>query len=327
MAGFNVPGVAGLRIPGVTPRAFCFVARKTELVMPGAGGVSDRFTYDVSLAADAGQASGYCVRKRVPTAESLVARLTRKHPELDPKDAAVRAAKLVDEVLPVFLTREAKALQLLQKKLPAAFRERVPRALRVEQNEAGFVTRLDMTWLRNGGATVTQLEFARQSAELLAALHEEAGIMHLDLRPDNMVVSDGRVGFIDFGSSAGVNEDLSKNPLLRQLFTQMTRTSQVHRVLNQLMEQGQITNAALRSVKGRADRGVDTFYLAVQVLRPHVNPEMERLIEWDPSGPAAEALATLNAAVLRPKSSHAAAYKTARDLLRGIGRIEAKLAG
>ena len=55
-------GPMGLRIPGITPRAFCFVARKTHLVPPGQ--VTDRFTFDVKLEADDSQDTGYGVRKR-----------------------------------------------------------------------------------------------------------------------------------------------------------------------------------------------------------------------------------------------------------------------
>ncbi|MEM8737228.1 MAG: phosphotransferase [Planctomycetota bacterium] len=316
-------GPRGLRIPGVTPRAYSFIARKTHLVVPGE--VSDRFTYDVTLQADAQDPARYIVRKQIPTAADLVERLKRKHPEAEPADLDARARVLVDEVFPVFLTREARVLSGLQTALPSTYRSRVPRPLRLKKNAAGMVTRLEMQWLRNGGGAISHLEFARQSAELLSVLHDEAGIMHLDLRPDNMVVTPDGVGFIDFGSAAGVAEDLSKNPVLRQLFTQMTRTSQVHRVLNQMMEKGQITNDAIRAVKGRADRGVDTFYLAVQINRPHTNPELERLIDYHPMGEVAKSLEALTAAVLRPKNPDAGAFKTAADLVRGITRIQRKL--
>lgn len=313
-------GPLGLRIPGVTPRAYFFIARKTHLVRPGQ--VTDRFTYDVRLMPDPTQPSGYCVRKVVPTAEEMTRRLQRKFPDLDPADAKDRAEKLVREVFPIFLTREAKVIDTLQRSLPEQFRGRVPRPLRIGKNQAGFVTRLDMDWLRNGGPPISHLAFARQAAELLAVLHDHAKIMHLDLRPDNMVVTEQGVGFIDFGSAAQVGEDLESRPVLNELFTQMMRTSHVQRVLGQMLEKGQVTNEALAAVQGKIDRNVDTFYLAMQINAPHGNPELERLIDTNPLGEVAEALASLTAAVLRPKNPRFAEFKTAADLLRGIRRIE-----
>jgi len=312
-------GPLGIRIPSVTPRAYCFVARKTHLVPPGQ--VTDRFTFDVKLEADESQDSGYCVRKQVPTVEDLVRRLSRKFPDLDPKDAQLRAQKLVNDVFPIFLTREAKALDKLQRSLPEVFRGRVPKPLRIAKNDKGFVTRLDMDWLRNGGQAISQIEFARQSLELLAVLHDHAKIMHLDLRPDNMVVTPAGVGFIDFGSSAQVGEDLQSSPVLGELFDQMMRTSQIQRVLNHMIEKGDVTNEALAAVRGKADRSVDTFYLAVHLNHPHTNPELERLIDYNPLGEEARAIENLTAAILKPKNPGLSEFKTAADVLRGVNRI------
>lgn len=317
-------GPMGLRIPGITPRAYCFVARKTHLVPPGQ--VTDRFTFDVKLAEDDSQDAGYCVRKQVPTVEDLVRRLTCKFPDLDPKDARVRAEKLVNEVFPIFLTREAKVLDALQRGLPEDFRARVPKPLRIAKNKAGFVTRLDMNWLRNGGAPISQIEFARQSLELLAVLHDHAKIMHLDLRPDNMVVTPAGVGFIDFGSSAQVGEDLQSSPVLGELFDQMMRTSQIQRVLGHMIEKGDVTHEALAAVRGKVDRSVDTFYLAVQINHPHTNPELERLIDYQPLGESARALESLTAAILKPKNPDMTSFKTAADILRGVNRIAQRFA-
>ncbi|MEM1107887.1 MAG: phosphotransferase [Planctomycetota bacterium] len=318
-------GPLGLRIPGVTPRAFSFVARKTHLVPPGQ--VTDRFTFDVKLEEDESQSLGYCVRKQVPTVEDVLRRLTLKFPDLDPKDAQLRAEKLVNEVFPIFLTREAKTLERLQQTLPERFRGRVPRPLRISKNAKGFVTRLDMDWLRNGGPTISQIEFARQSLELLAVLHDHAKIMHLDLRPDNMVVTPAGVGFIDFGSSAQIDEDLTSSPVLHDLFDQVMKTSRIQRVLGQMIEKGEVTNEAIAAVRGKADRNVDTFYLAVQINHPHTNPELERLIDYQPLGEAAHALSSLTAAILKPKNPGMSQFKTAADVLRGVNRIAQRLGG
>jgi serine/threonine protein kinase len=71
------------------------------------------------------------------------------------------------------------------------------------------------------GRPLTQLEFARQSAELLAALHDAAGVMHLDLRLDNFVITDHGVGFVDFGSAVRVGEEFPEASLLSNLFVRM----------------------------------------------------------------------------------------------------------
>ncbi|MEM9882414.1 MAG: hypothetical protein AAF800_05830 [Planctomycetota bacterium] len=322
VAGLKIPGV---RIPGVTPRAYCFVARKTHLAMPGQ--LSDRFTYDVTLRADEGEAEGYCVRKRVPDVGELTDRLGLKYPDLDPADAKLRAESLVREVFPVFLTREVKVLEKLRKDLPPEFRGRVPRVLRIQRNDAGFVTRLDMSWLRNGGPVVSQLEFARQAAELLAVLHDAGGVMHLDLRPDNVVKTPEGVGFIDFGSAANVGEDLDASPTLGKLFRQMMRTSQIQRVLTRMIERGEVTDEAFAAVQGKVDRAVDTFFLAVQLNHPHANPELAKLVDHNPLGESARALQSLTAAFLRPKTPQRSAGKSAADLLRGIRRIERRFVG
>ncbi len=314
-------GPRGLRIPGFTPRAHFFVARKTHLIPPGQ--VTQRFTYDVRLRRCDTLPEGYLVRKKVPGVKELTRRLLRCHPDLDPDAAAVRAHKLVTQVLPIFLTREVKILQALQHRLPAEFRDRVPRALRVRKNDAGRVDRLEMNWLRNGGPPLTQLQFARQSAELLAALHE-AGIMHLDLRPDNMVVTPAGVGFVDFGSAALIDEDLTRHAVLGPLFAEMMRTSQVQRALGQLLEKGRVTNDALAAIHGQAHCGVDTFFLALQINQPQANPELRRLIDHQAGSDSAKALDALTAAVLRPKNPDRNEFKTAADLLRGIRRLESR---
>src|SRR5262249_17158979 len=136
-----------------------------------------------------------------------------------------RARKFTDKIFPVFLTRETAMLKLLQRDLPEKFRKRVPRLLSAETDATGFTRRLRMNWLRNcqpaSGSfrhPLSQLEFARQAAELLAALHDAAGIMHLDLRLDNVVITEHGVGFVDFGSSVRVGESFAEESLLSSLF-------------------------------------------------------------------------------------------------------------
>ena len=317
-------GPRGLRIPGVTPRAYFFVARKVQLVRPGK--VSQRFTFDVSLEPSAAEPLGYCVRKRVPETEALVKRLLRRDPDAEPPDVRAHATRLVQEVLPIFLTREAKVLTSLQQSLPEALRARVPRLLEVHRNAQGLVTELKMSWLRNGGPGISQLQFARQATELLDALHRESRVMHLDLRPDNLVITPAGVGFVDFGSSAMIGEELETNRVLGPLYADMMRTSQIQRALGQMLADGRVTNEALASVHGKADPRVDLFYLAVQINQPQSNPELRELIDVNPMSDDARQLELLTAAVLRPKAPDRQAGKTVGDLLRGIARIERKTA-
>jgi len=311
----------GLRIPGITPRAWYFVARKTDLVRPDED--SKRSTYDVVLTPDHDEPEGFCVTKRVPTVEGVLRRINARFPNLDPIAAKQRARKLVGDVFPLFLTRETKCLELLQQRLPEHLRCRVPRPLRIGRDKRGLVTRLDMNWLRNGRTSpLSQAEFAASAMELLAALHDDAKIMHLDLRLDNMVITEDGVGFVDFGTSAQIDENLSNRPVLNKLFMELMQTSEVQKVLSDMLARGEVTSASLKDVAGKPDRGMDIFYLAVQINHPHFNPELARLITYDALSGEAKTLHALSAAVLRPKNPAMSQFKNARDLLRGIKRVE-----
>ena len=313
----------GLRLPGLAVRGYTFVARKTELIQPG--DVTDRFTYHVRLEPDTSQPNGCTVVKRVPDKDDVIYRLKRKYPETDEQDLVKRAHKLVDHVFPVFLTREAAILKLLQRDLPEPLRCRVPRCLSTEKDELGFVRELRMNWLRVGGGPISQLDFAEQSAELLAALHEQAHIMHLDLRLDNFVITEDGVGFVDFGSAVRIGEQLEQSNMLNTLFTEMMQTSQIQRMLGKMLERGDITNQAIAEVHGKADKTVDAFYLALQIAKPKGHPELSQLIEVDRESDAYRMLANLTAAVLRPKNTDKTEFKTAGDILRGVRRIRSRL--
>ncbi len=193
----------GMRWLGVSRKVHYFSARKVMLVEPGQS--SDRFTYNVQLEKNRAQALAggnrqtwegmswrgeYDVVKQVPVVDRVLARLKEKFPEADEETLLRRAKKFTDKIFPVFLTREAAILKLLQRDLPKRFRGRVPRVVEAEQDLKGYVQTLRMNWLRNGGKPLSQLEFAKQAAELLAALHDDAKVMHLDLRLDNVVITE-----------------------------------------------------------------------------------------------------------------------------------------
>ena len=318
----------GLRLPGLTPHGHAFIARKTQLIQPG--DFTERFTYNVELtpcAKSPDAPDGYVVTKRVPTFDNLLGRLQHKFPDVALDDLRSRAHKLVDHVFPTFLTREAAMLGILQNNLEPRFRDKVPKPLGIQKDSRGFVRTLHMNWKRIGGEPISQLDFAIQSAELLNALHEQASVMHLDLRMDNMVITPDGVGFVDFGSACKIGEQVNQSPMLGELFSEMMRTSQIQRMLGKMIERGHVTNNAIAEVYGKTDKTVDSFYLAVQIAKPHANPELKQMIEYDYDSPTAKALSALTAAVLRPKNPEMAQYKSARDLVRGIRRIERRIAG
>ncbi len=318
----------GLRFPGLAKRGYFFAARRTHLVQPGE--FTDRFTYDVHLTPRIGAdaqlpaAQRYVVEKSVPGEADILDRLRKKNPDAEDADLQARAHKLVDHVFPTFLTREAAMLQILQRDLPPEDRRRVPTALKVEKDERGFVRKLWMNWLRIGGPVLSQLQFAHQAAQLLTVLHEQAQVVHLDLRADNLVITEHGVGFVDFGSSVRVGEQLEQSPMLHTLFEQMMRTSHIQRMLGRMIDDGRVTNETITAVHQKVDKTLDTFYLAVLINKPHGNPMLNHLIEVDEDSPQARSLSSLTAAILRPKNPQHAAFKTAADVLRGIRRIEAR---
>ncbi len=319
-------GPFGLAIAGLSRKAHYLVARKVDLLKPGEA--SERFTYAVRLGKRNPLDEQYVVIKRIPTVDSTVSRLRRKFPDSPLDEIHRRAVQFTEKIFPVFLTREASMLRILQRHLPQPFCDRVPRCLGVERDSRGFVRTLYMNWLRNGGAGLGQLDFAIQSAELLAVLHEKAGVIHLDLRLDNFVCTEQGVGLVDFGSAVRVGEKFADHSLLFNLYEEMMRTSQIQRVLSRMSEQGLVTSHVLRHGMHRVDRAVDLFYLSVQMNKPHCNPDFKGLIRYNPNSLEARHLQQLTDDVLRPTDSKNIPYRTVRDLLHGLYRVrEAVAAG
>ncbi len=313
----------GIRLPVLCSRIHYFVARKVGLIQPGE--VTERFTYKVELMPQPDAEHGYIVCKEIPTHADVAYRLRHRFPDACEEDIQTRTRKLVDNVFPTFLTREAAILKILQTELPEAYRHCVPKPLGVQKDGNGFVRRLAMSWLRIGGPKLSQVQFAYQSAKLLSVLHNTAKVMHLDLRLDNMVLTPRGVGFVDFGSAARIGEDIEQSPMLTSLFGEMMRTSKIQRMLGQMLERGQVTNRSFTCVHHKADPAIDTFYLALQINKPTHNPQFAHLIDYDPRGTQAQAISSLTAAVLRPKDRDDAPFQTADDVLRGIERIQRRL--
>jgi len=310
------------RIPFLRRRHHFFAACRVHLTQVGE--ISDRFTHHVYLHRPA-PGEGLVVAKEVPSAQMLSDRLRARWPDLDTQIIEKRVRKFTEKIFPIFLTREVAILKILHRDLPEEYRHRVPRLLDVEQDSRGYVRRFMMSWLRNGGQPIAQLNFARQSADLLRVLHEHAHVIHLDLRLDNFVVTDHGVGFVDFGSAVRDDEDLKQNPLLNGLFEELMRTSEIQRMLGAMSRSGQVTSHAITCGLHRVDKAVDYFYLAVQINAPQTNPDLRGLIQYDAASPEAIELARLTEKILRPPDPTKPAFRSARDILAGIERIERSL--
>jgi len=309
----------------VHKRLHYFVTRKTSLIKPGES--SERFTYNVNLTRHA-ESGSYIVMKQVPTFDRVVARLREKFPDADIETLRRRARKFTEKIFPVFLTRETAILKLLQRDLPSQFAAKVPQVVSAEQDSQGYVRTLYLKWLRNGRGDkppLTQLQFARQAAELLVAIHDTARVIHLDLRLDNVVITPDGVGFVDFGSAVRVGESFPEASLLSTLFEEMMRTSQIQRMLGKMAEGGMVTSQEIRNSYHRIDKAVDFFYLAVQINAPLSNPDFRGLVTFEKDSPEARELATLTELILRPKDPEKPAFKSARDILDGILEIERRL--
>ncbi|MEM1109571.1 MAG: hypothetical protein AAGH99_12870 [Planctomycetota bacterium] len=315
--------VWGFPLPGIGRSLHYLVARKVTLVLPGED--TDRFTFDVRLIKKPELGDQYVVMKQVPRYRSVVSRLHSRFPEASQQVLLARAEKLVKRVFPVFLTREAGFLQLLHRDLPEEFRGRVPEALGFEKAPDGTIKRLYMSWLRLGGEPMSQMTFAQQSAELLSVLHDKVGVIHLDLRLDNMVISGGRVCFLDFGSSVRVGEDIHESPLLSSLFEEMMNTSQIQRTMGKMRDAGRLTSDVLVAAHGKIDRGVDMFYLSLQISKPVSNPELIPLIRYDALSPTAKRIKLLTDAILRPSNPNRPHFISAHDVFVGLQKIEKKL--
>jgi hypothetical protein len=330
--GFVVPRPpqfirTGWGLPVLSRKAHYLVARKTFLIRPR--DFSDRFTYHVELdpfgdahAVNPAATGTWVVRKEVPTFERVLARLRFKAPDIPVGILEKRAKKFVEQIFPLFLTREAAMLKVIERDVPPQYRGRFPHTVHMEKDGKGYVQKLWTSWLRNGGQPITQLQFARQAAELLHILHDRIGIIHLDLRMDNMVITEQGVGFVDFGSSVRMNENIGGNAVLSTLFGELMRTSQIQRMLDRMATTGKVTSSIIKDAHQQVDKQVDLFYLAVQISEPAANPDLRELLKFDPYGLEAKALGQLTDAILRPADPQRPRFRTARDVLDEVQRIE-----
>lgn len=307
------------RLPLLQKRHYFFVARKVLITQPDE--ITDRYSYDVRLTPN-GSPGNYVVLKQVPTFEHACRRLAARFPDQPREMIEKGARKLVNKVFPVFLTREAALLKIIQRDLPDEYRDRFPTVLDIQQDERGLVQRMTLNWLRLGGEPISQLEFARQATDCLRVLHDRVGVIHLDLRLDNMVVTPRGVGFVDFGSAVRCGEDFSGNPMLQTLFSELLSTSQIQRDLKRLVRKGKVTSRLFTNSQQRIDKAVDLFYLVLQMNNPHTNPDFRGLVRYDRHADDARRLARLSRNVLQPQDDRCLHYRSAADVLQGIERLQ-----
>ena len=250
-----------------------------------------------------------------------MARLQTKWPELASEVIEKRARKFTDKIFPVFLTREAAILKIVNRDLPEKYLNRIPQLIEMDKDDRGFARRLHLSWLRNGGDALSQLEFAAQSADLLRALHDDVGVMHLDLRLDNFVITPAGVGFVDFGSAVRVDENLKQSPLLSSLFEELMRTSEIQRMLFRMTRTGEVTSEVMSGGLHKVDKAVDCFYLAVQISSPHANPDLKDLIRFEKESDEARRLSRLTEQILRPVDPAKPPFRSAADILKGIEQL------
>ncbi|MDX1564486.1 MAG: phosphotransferase, partial [Phycisphaeraceae bacterium] len=300
--------------------------RKVRLIRSGE--FSDRFTYHVELVGDQNNPDQFVVLKGVPSTQQMIQRLEMRYPNMDAADIERRARSFTHDIFPLFLTREAGMLKVLRKHLPEEFRLRVPETVNVQKNDRGYVTRFTMTWMRNGhtaeGRRLSHMEFASQLSRMLMVLHEEAQIIHLDLRPDNLVITPDGVGFIDFGSAIRVDEDISRSKTLMKMFDQVMTTSGVQKMLCQMCDNGEVTNRVICDGYRKIDKVVDLFFMVLQMNNPHANPDLKNLVEYDPESVEARAIQQLTDRVLKPKDPKRPEFHTAADVYKALGEITSR---
>jgi len=313
----------GKRMMVLSEQLHYLVLRRTELIRPGE--IAQSFTFDVRLVPNAQSPSGYVVRKQIPSPAYVFKRLKEKYPNVSDEKIGASSRQLVDQVFPVLLTREVAFLKILQRDLPANFRHRVPKLVDWEQGPDGYVDWMEMLWLRQGGNTLSQIEFARQATHLLHLVHEKARVIHLDLRLDNMLITPDGVCLIDFGSGVRVGEQFKDTSLLKKIFNELMSTSGVQKVMGRLIDAGRITSSELIHAHRKVDKSADLFYLALQFEHLHKHPDFRGLIRYDPSSEEAKGIRRITYEILRPPDPDSPTIRTCRQLLERLDRLDADL--
>jgi len=85
---------------------------------------------------------------------------------------------------------------------------------------------------------------------------------------------------------------------------------------------GAVTSKTIRDGCHKADKSADFFYLAVQFNAPHSNPDLADLIEYTPRSLEARDLSRLTHEILRPADPTQPKFRSAKDILHGVERIQ-----
>jgi hypothetical protein len=102
----------------------------------------------------------------------------------------------------------------------------------------------------------------------------------------------------------------------------LMRTSQIQQMLSRMTLSGHVTSHVIRDSHQKTDKAIDFFYLAVQFNCPHSNPDLRDLIEYDPESEPAKRLSRLTQEILRPADPAQPSFRSAKDILHGIERIQ-----
>ncbi len=189
----------------------------------------------------------------------------------------------------------------------------------------GFVRQLSMNWLRLASRPLTHFQFAQQSTDLLAALHQHAKVVHLDLRLDNMIITDDGVCFIDFGSAMRIGETIDHSEMLQTLFQKMINTSKIQYILGEMLASGEVTNPTFYKAHGRLSPALDLFHLLLQISDPRSGPpELLPLIDYQDNSASAQRLEAFTDAVFRPSDPMQPQYETLRDVLQALNTLKSK---
>lgn len=313
-------------VPGAAAVHLCTV-RKVGIELPGR--LTARHSYEVSLVHRPGPehtplgpgSAGWAVEKRVPTHEETRARLIQTHPTIAPAQADGVVRWLVKTAFPLMLTRETAFLRRLQKYMPGHLAGRTPELLELHKDDRGLVNRIHMTWLRQGGETLTQIDFAQQAAEMLSAAHRHAGLMHLDVRLGNLVVTDLGVGLIDFGSSVMVDEDLSANRTVQKVIGRTLEASEITDNLQRHRHKGLLGNPLFDPLPTPPTVGFDLFALATCMTRPHDLADFRGLVAFEANSPDAIALSRLRRRVLSRAPGQPHAIADMHQLAQALGEL------
>ncbi|MEM1109465.1 MAG: phosphotransferase [Planctomycetota bacterium] len=323
----RLPLPASLRRLLLEKRAVYFTARK--VLIDSVDRLTAKYSYDVRLERARGKADkryatdGFVVLKRVPTMEQAIARLQQTCPGVPPARLEAIAAKLVRKVFPIFLTREAAFLKLLQRDLPPDLKTKTPRVMSMEADDNGLVRAMSLKWLRQGGEPISQTDFARQAAELLRALHQQAGVLHLDLRLDNLLVTDAGVCIIDFGSSVRVGEDLSTTATIETMIREMLAASQITRDLERQRRKNLIRSDVFAGLPHPPSPAFDLFALATNMTRPHDNADFKGLVTHDRDSDEGRYFSLLRRRILKPTADEPQ-IRSVHDLCVELGVPPAK---